>query len=116
MAQSIMVGCDLHEKSMLLMIAVDRPSSHESGQRQDRKGHITRQGPSRVRKVLCQATWSRMGSHAETRAFFERLDAEAPKKKRIHVVAHMRKLAIRLWHAGLDAQRQAGAFDAPVRE
>ncbi len=29
------------------------PSSNESGEANDRKGHITRQGSSRVRKVLC---------------------------------------------------------------
>ena len=35
------------------------PSSNESGESaSDRKGHITRQGPARVRKVLCQSAWS----------------------------------------------------------
>ena len=34
------------------------PSSSESGEANDRKGHITRQGPGRVRKVLCQASWA----------------------------------------------------------
>lgn len=33
------------------------PSCHESGEANDRKGRITRQGPSRVRKLLCQAAW-----------------------------------------------------------
>ena len=30
------------------------PSSDESGEAKDRKGRITRQGPARLRKVLCQ--------------------------------------------------------------
>ena len=34
------------------------PSASESGEADDRKGHITRQGPGRVRKVLCQAAWT----------------------------------------------------------
>jgi len=92
------------------------PSVNESGERDDRKGHITKQGPSRVRKVLCQAMWSRMGSHGPTREFFELLDERAPKKKKTQVVAHMRKLGIQLWRAGLAAQRRAGAFDNSVRE
>src|SRR5206468_3078721 len=36
------------------------PRSYESGAANDRKGHITRQGPSRVRRVLCQAVWPRI--------------------------------------------------------
>ena len=36
------------------------PASHESGEDSDHKGHITHQGPARVRKVLCQAVWSRL--------------------------------------------------------
>ena len=35
------------------------PSSHESGETNNRKGRITRQGPSRLRKLLCQAAWYR---------------------------------------------------------
>ncbi|MCP4945441.1 MAG: IS110 family transposase, partial [Planctomycetaceae bacterium] len=31
------------------------PSSHESGETKNRKGRITRQGPARLRKMLCQA-------------------------------------------------------------
>ena len=34
------------------------PAAFESGERDDRKGRITRQGPSRVRHVLCQAAWA----------------------------------------------------------
>lgn len=74
------------------------PSSHESGQQQDRKGHITRQGSPRLRKVLCQAGWSHLRHDAEAREFYLRLVAKNPKKKKIAVVAVMRKLAIRLWH------------------
>jgi transposase len=84
------------------------PSSNESGQRNDRKGHITHQGSSRVRKVLCQATWARVRYHEEEKAIYERIKARNPKKKKIAVVAGMRRLAIRMWHLG-GAEPDSGA-------
>lgn len=83
------------------------PSSNESGEANDRKGHITRQGPSRVRKVLCQATWSRVRNDAEEKAAYERIKAKNPKHKKIAVVASMRRLAIRMWHRGVAAATAA---------
>jgi transposase len=92
------------------------PSSHESGDRSDCKGHITRQGPSRVRKVLCQATWSRVRTDEQERAVYQRIAAKNPKHKKIAVVASMRRLAIRLWHRGREGlergQRLAQAAEA----
>jgi transposase len=76
------------------------PSSNETGQTNDRKGHITHQGSARVRKVLCQATWSRVRYDAEEKAVYERLKVKNPKKKKIAVVAGMRRLSIRMWHGG----------------
>jgi len=76
------------------------PSSNESGERSDRKGHITHQGSSRVRKVLCQATWARVRYHEEEKIIYERIKAKNPKKKKIAVVASMRRLAVRMWHLG----------------
>jgi transposase len=77
------------------------PSSHESGEQQDRKGHITHQGSQRVRKVLCQATWARVRYDEEEKIIYERIKAKNPKKKKIAVVASMRRLAVRMWHLGL---------------
>ena len=74
------------------------PTSAETGERNDCKGHITRMGSGRVRRVLCQATWSRVRSDEATRSFYERLVKKNPKKKKIAVVACMRRLAIRMWH------------------
>lgn len=76
------------------------PSSHESGERNDRKGHITHQGSPRVRKVLCQATWARVRHHEEEKIIYERIKAKNPKKKKIAVVASMRRLGVRMWHLG----------------
>jgi transposase len=80
------------------------PSSAESGQAADRKGHITHQGPSRVRKVLCQAVWSRLRSLESERQAYDRIVHRNPKHKKIAVVARMRALAVKLWHTGLAAQ------------
>lgn len=94
------------------------PSSHESGQDSDRKGHITRQGPSRVRKVLCQAIWSRLGTEPAERKAYDRIVQRNPKHKKIAVVARMRTLGVVLWHEGLAAQqamraRARSAGDSP---
>lgn len=80
------------------------PSSDESGENNDRKGHITREGSPSARKLLCQATWSRVQHDEQERAIYRRLVSRNPKKKKIALVACMRRLAVRLWHIGLQAQ------------
>jgi transposase len=84
------------------------PTSRESGNANDRKGHITRQGPSRVRKVLCQATWARVRYEGPDQDAYLRIVQKNPKKKKIAVVACMRRLAVQMWHRGCE--------DAPVEE
>lgn len=86
------------------------PSIHESGESGDRKGHITHHGNARVRKVLCQATWSRVRTDSNEKTVYERIAAKNPKHKKIAVVAAMRRLAIRLWHIGLRSQGREGPF------
>jgi transposase len=76
------------------------PRSFESGEANDRKGHITHQGSSRVRKVLCQATWARVRHNQEEQEAYARIVERNPKKKKIAVVASMRRLAVRMWHRG----------------
>jgi transposase len=76
------------------------PTSHESGERSDRKGHITRHGSGRVRRMLCQATWTRFRFDPEEKERYE--TAKASKHKKIAVVAGMRRLAIRMWHHACD--------------
>jgi transposase len=80
------------------------PSSDESGETNDRKGHITRQGSPSARKILCQAAWSRVLHDKQEREVYMRLVAKNPKKKKIALVACMRRLAVRLWHVGRQAQ------------
>ena len=74
------------------------PRSYESGAAGDRKGHITRQGSSRVRRVLCQAVWSRVRPQGPDEAVYRRLVEKNPKRKKIAVVAAMRRLGVKMWH------------------
>jgi transposase len=74
------------------------PTSHESGQQSDHKGHISRQGPPRLRKILCQASWVHVRHDKEARELYQKLVMRNPKKKKVAIVAVMRRLAVRLWH------------------
>src|SRR5262249_46781205 len=74
------------------------PTSYESGQQTDRKGHISRQGPPRLRRILCQASWVHIRHHPDSRRLYQQLVLRNPKKKKIAIVAVMRRLAVRLWH------------------
>lgn len=86
------------------------PSSNESGECNDRKGHITREGPARVRKVLCQATWVRVAHDEEEAGVYQRIVKKNPKHKKIAIVASMRRLGVLMWHIAWDAQVKAGVF------
>lgn len=79
------------------------PTSHESGKIDDRKGHITRQGPSRLRRVLCQAVWARVRSDPEEGRLYARLKTKNAGRAKIGVVAVMRRLAIKMWHKAQEA-------------
>jgi len=77
------------------------PTSYESGAANDRKGHISRMGPARVRKVLNQAAWAYMRTHKHRQAWYQRVARRRGKKKA--VVALMRELGIVIWHRMRDA-------------
>jgi len=77
------------------------PSAYESGESDDRKGRITRQGPSRVRHVLCQAAWNCVRGDPHEKEIYDRIVTRNPKQKKKALVATMRRLAIRMWHAAV---------------
>jgi transposase len=79
------------------------PSSYESGDADDRKGHITRQGPSRVRKVLCQAAWAAVRLDHETRDTWVRIQGNKLGRGKKAITAIMRKMGIVMWHRALGA-------------
>ncbi len=80
------------------------PCSFESGESNDRKGHITRQGSPRIRKILCQCVWSQIRLKGDESEAYRRIVARNPKKKKIAVVACMRRLGIRMWHKASECQ------------
>ena len=86
------------------------PSSDDTAE-SDRKGHITHQGPWRVRWILCQAVWSLLRTNPEEADCYARIVRKNPKHKKIAVVACMRRLAVSLWHIGRRSQREGGVFD-----
>lgn len=80
------------------------PSSHDSGEVEGRHGHITRQGPWRLRKALCQAVWARIRSDPGEKDAYERIVGRNPRHKKIAVVACMRRLVVRMWHEAVKSQ------------
>ena len=69
------------------------PSEHSSGD-SVRKGHITRQGNSRVRWILCEAAWRAIRQDPALSVYFEQLYPRRGKKRAIVAVA--RKLIGRI--------------------
>ena len=62
------------------------PTQHQSAG-SNRMGHITRQGPSTVRKLLTEATWQGIRRSPEIRARYERIQHGDPDRKKIALVA-----------------------------
>jgi transposase len=91
------------------------PSSNETGKRDDCKGHITHQGSPRVRWVICQAYHAEARTNAQEKARYERLVQRNPKRKKVAVVAGMRRKVIRLWHTALNVKRGAQTAPPPSR-
>ena len=53
----------------------------------NRLGHITRDGPSTVRKVITEAAWQGIRHSQYIRAYFERIKQNKPERKKIALVA-----------------------------
>ena len=77
------------------------PASYESGETHHRKGRITRQGPSRLRKMLCQSAWVSVIHCEKSAADYHRIKQGQKKRTKKALVALMRKLAIKMWHQAL---------------
>jgi transposase len=74
------------------------PASYESGETNNRKGRITRQGPSRLRKMLCQSAWVSIIHCKKAAADYHRIKQKQSKRTKKALVAMMRKLGIKMWH------------------
>lgn len=90
------------------------PAAAESGDASDRKGHITRQGPSRIRKMLCQAAWAAVRKDDAVRANWIRIRGDRPGRGKKALVAIMRQLGIRMWHVALGAGVSAELVARPI--
>lgn len=53
----------------------------------NRLGHITRQGPPTVRKLLTEATWQAIRRSPRVQAYFQRVQRADPDRKKIALVA-----------------------------
>lgn len=59
----------------------------------NRLGHITRQGPATVRKLLTEAAWQGVHRSPQIQAYFERIVGQDPDRKKIALVATAHWLA-----------------------
>ena len=66
----------------------------------NRLGHITREGPATVRKLLTEAGWQGIRHSPRIRGYFERVRGDDPKRRKIALVATAHYL-IRVMHAML---------------
>ncbi len=58
-----------------------------------RLGHVTKEGPATLRKLLVEAAWQAIRRDASLGARFERLCQDQPKRRKIAVVGGARYLA-----------------------
>jgi transposase len=59
----------------------------DSSADKNRLGHITREGPATVRKLVTEAAWQATRRCDEARAFFERVMGDDPGRRKIALVA-----------------------------
>jgi len=59
----------------------------DSSAGRSRLGHITRDGPSTMRKLLCEAAWVAIRRDATLRAYYQRICRDDPDRKKIALVA-----------------------------
>jgi transposase len=60
----------------------------------NRLGHITRDGPSTVRKVLCESAWQAVRHSPTIKAWFDRITGGDDERRKIAIVAVARKLSV----------------------
>jgi transposase len=58
----------------------------------NRLGHITRDGPPVMRKLICEATWTAIKRCGVFKAFFERIMGGKSERKKIALVATMHRM------------------------
>jgi len=61
--------------------------SEDSSAGKQHLGHITRQGPALIRKLIVEATWQAVRRSPEVRAYYARMLHDDPQRKKIALVA-----------------------------
>lgn len=64
----------------------------DSSAGKDRRGHITREGPVTVRKLLTEAAWQAIRLDPASKALFERVTRGKPDRRKIAAVAVAHRL------------------------
>lgn len=75
------------------------PSQDASAQ-VNRLGHITRQGPGTMRKLLVEAAWQGIRHSPRLKAYYERIRRDDPGRRKIALVAtahHLLRVMVALW-------------------
>jgi len=72
------------------------PRQYQSGE-MDRRGRITRRGPSLLRKLLVEAAWCALRYNAWARGVVQRISRGQRTRKKQAIIALARKLLVRLW-------------------
>lgn len=60
----------------------------------NRLGHVTREGPPTLRKLLCEASWQGVRRSGKMKTWFDRIGGGEPGRRKIAVVAVARKLSV----------------------
>jgi len=60
----------------------------------NRMGHITKEGPAPVRKLLCEASWQAIRRSPKVRGWLERIVGKDDDRRKIAAVAVARKLVV----------------------
>jgi transposase len=66
----------------------------DSSAGKERLGHVTREGPPTVRKLLCEAAWQAVRRSPTVRKWFERISGGEAGRRKIALIAVARKLAV----------------------
>lgn len=72
------------------------PRQDQSGDK-NRLGHISREGPSVVRRLVAEAAWQAQCRSAAVRAYFEQVKRDDPQRKKIALVATAHYLVRVMW-------------------
>ncbi len=72
------------------------PRQDQSGDK-NRLGHISREGPSVVRRLVAEAAWQAQRRSATVRAYFEQVKRDDPQRKKIALVATAHYLVRVMW-------------------